>query len=116
MKPLQKAILIVSILSLTVPALAAASTSNLVFVGQQNLRVTIDGKHYGSFTTKRVVAEGISPGTHKLVIKSFNPKFLKRYAELGSAVREAVGRYAGEVRSGGYPQAEHGYETDGQGS
>ena len=48
--------------------------------------------------------------------EGFNPRILKRYAELGSAVREAVGRYADEVRGGEYPQAEHVYETDGQGS
>ena len=40
----------------------------------------------------------------------FAPRFLKRYAELGADVRDAVGRYAEEVREGSYPAAEHGYE------
>lgn len=39
--------------------------------------------------------------------ESFNPRFLKRYAELGAEVRSAVGRYAEEVRSGEYPGPEH---------
>ena len=42
--------------------------------------------------------------------EGFSPRFLKRYAELGAGVREAVGRFVGEVREGAYPAAEHGYE------
>ena len=42
--------------------------------------------------------------------EGFSPRFLKRYAELGAAVRDAVGRYTGEVREGRYPAAEHGYK------
>ena len=42
--------------------------------------------------------------------EGFAPRFLKRYAELGRAVRDAVGRYAEEVREGSYPAPEHGYE------
>jgi 3-methyl-2-oxobutanoate hydroxymethyltransferase len=37
----------------------------------------------------------------------FEPKFLKKYADLAGTVREAVGRYGDEVRSGAYPDAEH---------
>ena len=39
----------------------------------------------------------------------FNPKFLKRFAELGDAVRSAVRTYAAEVRDGRYPGAEHSF-------
>ncbi len=35
------------------------------------------------------------------------PKFVKRFAELGSMTREAVGQYIDEVRSGKYPQKGH---------
>lgn len=42
----------------------------------------------------------------------FTPRFLKKYAELGREVREALGRFAAEVRSGAYPGPEHGYESD----
>ena len=41
--------------------------------------------------------------------EDFQPKFLKRYAELGRAVRDAVSRFADEVRSGKYPDAEHSH-------
>ena len=37
----------------------------------------------------------------------FAPKFLKKYADLASTVREAVERYGDEVRSGAYPDADH---------
>jgi len=40
----------------------------------------------------------------------FKPKFLKRYAELGDAVREAVGRYAAEVREGRYPGPDQSFD------
>ncbi|MGE0442363.1 MAG: 3-methyl-2-oxobutanoate hydroxymethyltransferase [Gemmatimonadales bacterium] len=42
--------------------------------------------------------------------EGFTPKFLKRYADLGSATREALGRYAAEVRGGQYPGPEHSHE------
>jgi 3-methyl-2-oxobutanoate hydroxymethyltransferase len=37
------------------------------------------------------------------------PRFVKRYAELGEAVVEALERYAEEVRSGSFPEAKHTY-------
>lgn len=39
----------------------------------------------------------------------FNPKFLKRYAEMAKEVREAIGAFARDVRSGAYPDAEHSF-------
>jgi 3-methyl-2-oxobutanoate hydroxymethyltransferase len=42
--------------------------------------------------------------------EGFSPKFLKRYAELGASVREAVRAYATEVRGGTYPAKEHSFE------
>jgi 3-methyl-2-oxobutanoate hydroxymethyltransferase len=35
--------------------------------------------------------------------EGFRPKFVKRYTEAGSAIRDAVARYAGEVRDGKFP-------------
>lgn len=35
------------------------------------------------------------------------PRFVKRYADLGTAIREAVRRYCEEVREGVFPAAEH---------
>ena len=37
----------------------------------------------------------------------FEPRFLKKYANLGETVRDAVSRFGEEVRSGAYPDAEH---------
>ena len=42
--------------------------------------------------------------------EGFNPKFLKRYAELGQAVRAAVRSYASDVRNGRYPGPEHSFD------
>jgi 3-methyl-2-oxobutanoate hydroxymethyltransferase len=42
--------------------------------------------------------------------EQFAPKFLKHYAKLGDAVREAVRAYASEVREGKYPGKEHSFE------
>src|SRR4051812_24114200 len=39
----------------------------------------------------------------------FNPKFLKRYAEMAQDVRAAVGAWASDVRSGAYPDAAHSF-------
>lgn len=40
----------------------------------------------------------------------FNPKFLKRYADLRSTVLEAVSSYAEDVRAGAFPGEEHSHE------
>jgi 3-methyl-2-oxobutanoate hydroxymethyltransferase len=44
---------------------------------------------------------GLTPGN--------GPKFLKRYADLRTVLGDAARAYAGEVREGSYPTAEHGY-------
>lgn len=50
---------------------------------------------------------------HDLVgLGAFTPKHAKRYAELGTAVREAIGAYAHEVRTGAFPEAEQGSSLD----
>jgi 3-methyl-2-oxobutanoate hydroxymethyltransferase len=42
--------------------------------------------------------------------EQFAPKFLRHYAKLGDAVREAVRTYASDVREGKYPGKEHSFE------
>ncbi len=42
----------------------------------------------------------------------FQPRFLKRFAELDTDVRRAVGDYAREVREGSYPGPEHSFSRD----
>ena len=39
------------------------------------------------------------------------PRFVKRYAELGAATRDAFQRYVAEVRDGSFPGPEHAYGT-----
>jgi len=40
---------------------------------------------------------------------TFQPRFLKKYANLGSSVRDAVNTYAQDVREGVFPGKEHGF-------
>ena len=42
--------------------------------------------------------------------ETFNPKFLRRYAELSEVVRAAVRAYADDVRGGRYPGPEHSFD------
>jgi 3-methyl-2-oxobutanoate hydroxymethyltransferase len=37
------------------------------------------------------------------------PRFVKRYADLGETIVEALGRYADEVRTGAFPEPQHTY-------
>jgi len=39
----------------------------------------------------------------------FTPKFVKRYAELGEAMRNAFAAYKQEVEAGAFPADEHCY-------
>jgi 3-methyl-2-oxobutanoate hydroxymethyltransferase len=41
------------------------------------------------------------------ITEDFTPRFLKRYAEVGAVVRDAVSRYAEETRRGEFPSREH---------
>ncbi|MDR7542732.1 MAG: 3-methyl-2-oxobutanoate hydroxymethyltransferase [Armatimonadota bacterium] len=43
------------------------------------------------------------------LFERFVPKFVKRYAALGAAAQEALGRFATEVRDGSFPAPEHCY-------
>lgn len=46
------------------------------------------------------------------MFSDFTPKFVKRYADLGPIIREAVSRYIAEVQSGEFPGAEHNFGID----
>ena len=41
------------------------------------------------------------------LFSDFTPKFVKRYAELGQEVENAVKAYADDVRAGAFPVLEH---------
>ena len=40
------------------------------------------------------------------------PRFVRRYADLGTATVEALGRFAGDVRSGRFPSAQESYSLN----
>ena len=42
---------------------------------------------------------------------AFRPKFVKRYAELGGSIGEAVGAYVRDVRGGVFPADEHSFHS-----
>ena len=46
------------------------------------------------------------------LFERFTPKFVKQYAKLGDAVREAVGGYVADVAAEGFPGSEHGFSMD----
>ena len=41
--------------------------------------------------------------------KEFNPRFLRRYADLSSTITEAVQQYIGDIKSGDFPNEEEQY-------
>src|SRR3954468_1794954 len=41
------------------------------------------------------------------LFEELRPRFVKRYAEVGEAVRQAAAEYCREVRGGAFPAAEH---------
>jgi 3-methyl-2-oxobutanoate hydroxymethyltransferase len=43
--------------------------------------------------------------------EAFKPKFVKRYAELGGVVAQAIGAYAREVRAAEFPAEEHSFHS-----
>ncbi len=47
-----------------------------------------------------------------LGLGEFTPKHAKRYAEVGEAIRDAVGAYAADVRDGSFPESAHATAMD----
>jgi len=48
----------------------------------------------------------VTPTDH---VADITPTFVKRYTEAGEAMRNAVARYAEEVRSGAFPSESHSF-------
>ncbi len=46
------------------------------------------------------------------MVRAHGPHFVKRYAELGDVIVDAVKRYVGEVQSGAFPAPEHAYKPN----
>jgi 3-methyl-2-oxobutanoate hydroxymethyltransferase len=47
---------------------------------------------------------------------AINPKFVKRFAEIGESIENAIGAYADEVRERSFPSEEHTYKMKGANS
>jgi 3-methyl-2-oxobutanoate hydroxymethyltransferase len=41
--------------------------------------------------------------------QGFSPRFLRRYADLGMVITDAVGRYVEDVKSGDFPNENESY-------
>jgi 3-methyl-2-oxobutanoate hydroxymethyltransferase len=54
--------------------------------------------------------------THDLLglFEKFIPKFVKQYGQLAPQIKEAVGRYRDEVKSGSFPDEEHSFIMKGE--
>src|SRR5438445_10635199 len=48
------------------------------------------------------------------LFSAFTPTFVKRYAEAGNSIRDALKRYAEEVRSGTFPGSEQSFMINGE--
>ena len=48
------------------------------------------------------------------MFSDFTPKFVKRYANIGEAMREAFRTYIAEVSEGIFPKTEHGYSISNE--
>jgi 3-methyl-2-oxobutanoate hydroxymethyltransferase len=48
------------------------------------------------------------------IVQKFRPRFVRRYAELGSAMENAFRQYCADVRAGAFPSDDESYsEGDG---
>ena len=45
-------------------------------------------------------------------MEEFTPKFVKRYAELGKVITQAITKYIEEVKDGTFPDKEHSYTSE----
>jgi 3-methyl-2-oxobutanoate hydroxymethyltransferase len=48
------------------------------------------------------------------LFSGFTPTFVKRYVEAGDSIRDALKRYAEEVRSGAFPAREQSFTMNGE--
>ena len=75
--------------------------------------------------TVPVIGIGAGPGCDGQILVShdmlgiytrFKPRFVRRYAEIASTMRDAFQRYVGDVKSGEFPSLDESYGPDGSGA
>ena len=71
----------------------------------RQLSIPTIGIGAGPFCDGQVLVNGDLLG----LFERFTPRFAKRYAELSATMREAFGAFAADVRSGSFPESEHGF-------
>ena len=74
----------------------------------RRLEVPVIGIGAGPMTDGQVLVFHDLLGIHQ----GHTPKFVKRYAELHDQMVDGLRSYAGEVRSGAFPGAEHIYSVE----
>ena len=71
----------------------------------EQLSIPTIGIGAGGGTDGQVLVMHDMPGINK----GFSPKFLRRYADLATAINEAVGRYIDDVKTGDFPNETEQY-------
>ena len=72
---------------------------------QRSLNVPVIGIGAGPYCDGQVLVCYDMLGMYE----DFKPKFVKRYAEVGNMIKDAVTRYIEEVKKGEFPGKEHSY-------
>jgi len=72
---------------------------------QESVKVPIIGIGAGPYCDGQVLVYYDMLGMYE----DFKPKFVKRYAEVGSIIKDAVSKYIDEVKRGEFPGKEHSY-------
>ena len=72
----------------------------------QNASVPVIGIGSGANTDGQVLVWSDALG----LFSDFKPKFVKQYLNGAQLVKEAISKYASDVRSGAFPATEHEYE------
>ncbi|MGB9812019.1 MAG: 3-methyl-2-oxobutanoate hydroxymethyltransferase [Thermovenabulum sp.] len=81
-----------------VPAWVAKEVRN-------SLKIPVIGIGAGPYCDGQVLVSYDMLGMYE----DFKPKFVKRFAEVGSIIKDAVNRYIDEVKKGEFPGKEHSY-------
>lgn len=71
----------------------------------QSLKIPVIGIGAGPYCDGQVLVSYDMLGMYE----DFKPKFVKRYAEIGMIIKDAVARYIDDIKRGEFPGKEHSY-------